>query len=75
MAAPQGMKPYVKLASTLVLIGTGLFSLEQYGLGRLEGDNHAVHLDGTILSLMVLVPIALVAIGAIIFVVGKMRRL
>lgn len=69
------MKPYVKLASTLVLVGTGLFSLEQFGLGRLEGDSHSVHIDGTILSLLVLVPLGLVAVGAAIFVVGKMRRL
>lgn len=73
--AQQGMKPYVKLASTLVLVGTGLFSLEQFGLGRLEGDSHSVHIDGTILSLLVLVPLGLVAVGAAIFVVGKMRRL
>ena len=73
--ATQGMKPYVKLASTLVLVGSGLFSLEQYGLGRLEGPDHAVHLDGTILSLMVLVPIGLVVVGALVFMWGKMRRL
>ena len=74
MAQP-GMKPYVKLASTLVLVGTGLFSLEQFGLGRLEGNSHSVHLDGTILSLLVLVPLGLVAAGALVFVFGKMRRL
>jgi hypothetical protein len=73
--AAQGMKPYVKLASSLVLVGTGLFSLEQYGLGRIEGPNHSVHIDGTLLSLLVLVPLALVAAGAVVFVVGKMRRL
>ena len=73
--AEKGMKPYVKLASTLVLVGTGLFSLEQFGLGRLEGNSHSVHIDGTILSLLVLVPIGLVAAGALVFVVGKMRRL
>ncbi len=73
--AEKGMKPYVKLASTLVLVGTGLFSLEQFGLGRLEGTSHSVHIDGTILSLLVLVPIGLVAAGALVFVVGKMRRL
>jgi len=73
--ATQGMKPYVKLASTLVLVGTGLFSLEQFGLGRLEGNGHSIHLDGTILSLMVLAPVALVAAGALVFIVGKMRRL
>ncbi len=73
--AAQGMKPYVKLASTLVLVGTGLFSLERYGLGRLEGPDHAIHLDGTLLSLLVIAPLALVLAGALIFVVGKMRQL
>jgi hypothetical protein len=73
--AGQGMKPYVKLASTLVLVGTGLFSLEQYGLGRLEGADHSVHIDGTLLSVLVIVPLALVAVGAVVFVVGKLRRL
>jgi hypothetical protein len=73
--AAQGMKPYVKLASTLVLVGTGLFSLEQYGLGRLEGPDHSVHIDGTLLSVLVIVPLALVAVGAVVFVVGKLRRL
>jgi hypothetical protein len=73
--AGQGMKPYVKLASTLVLVGTGLFSLEQYGLGRLEGPDHSVHIDGTLLSVLVIVPLALVAVGAVVFVVGKLRRL
>lgn len=73
--AAQGMKPYVKLASSLVVVGMGLFSLEQFGLGKLEGDNHSFHLDGTILSIMVLAPMVLIAAGAIVFVVGKMRRL
>jgi hypothetical protein len=73
--AAQGMKPYVKLASTLVLVGTGLFSLEHYGLGRLEGPDHSVHIDGTLLSVLVIVPLALVAVGAVVFVVGKLRRL
>jgi hypothetical protein len=69
------MKPYIKLASTLVLIGTGLFSLEQYGLGKLEGPDHTVHLNGTVLSLLVLAPLLLIAAGAIVFIVGKLRRL
>ncbi len=73
--AAQGMKPYVKLASSLVLVGMGLFSLEQFGLGKLEGDSHSIHLDGTILSILVLAPLVLIAAGAIVFVVGKMRRL
>ena len=73
--AAQGMKPYVKLASTLVLLGSGLFTLERYGLSRIEGDQHAIHIDGTLLSLLVIVPIALVIAGAVVFMVGKMRRL
>ena len=73
--AAQGMKPYVKLASTLVVVGMGLFSLEQFGLGKLEGQGHAVPIDGTVLSLMVIAPIALVATGAVVFMIGKMRRL
>jgi hypothetical protein len=74
MATP-GMKPYIKLASTLVLVGTGLFSLEQYGLGKLEGPDHTVHLNGTVLSLLVLAPLLLIAAGAIVFILGKLRRL
>ena len=73
--ATQGMKPYVKLASTLVVVGMGLFSVEQFGLGKLEGPGHNVHLDGTVLSLLVLAPVALVAAGAVVFMVGKMRRM
>jgi hypothetical protein len=73
--AAQGMKPYVKLASSLVVVGMGLFSVEQFGLGKLEGGDHSFHLDGTILSIMVLAPLVLIAAGAIVFVVGKMRRL
>ena len=72
--AAQGMKPYVKLASTLVVVGMGLFSIEQFGLGKLEWPNRSLHLDPTILSIMVVAPIVLVAAGAAIFVVGKMRR-
>ncbi len=73
--ATQGPKPYVKLASTLVLLGMGLFTLEQYGLSRMEEPGHPLHLDGNLLSLLVIAPLLLVAVGAIIFVVGRMRRL
>jgi len=73
--AAQGTKPYVKLASTLVVVGMGLFSIEQFGLGKLEGPDHAFHIDGTILSALVIAPIALVAAGAVVFMVGKVRRL
>ena len=74
MATP-GPKPYIKLASTLVLIGMGLFTLERYGLSRIEEPGHPLHLDGTVLSLLVIVPMLLIVTGALVFVVGKMRRL
>lgn len=73
--ATQGPKPYVKLASTLVLLGMGLFTLEQYGLARLDAPAHSMHIDANVLSLLVLVPIALIVGGALVFVVGRIRRL
>ena len=73
--ATQGMKPYVKLASTLVLLGMGMFTLEQYGLGRLNAPAHSMHIDPTLLSLLVLAPMALIVGGALVFVVGRIRRL
>jgi hypothetical protein len=73
--AAQAPKPYIKLASTLVLIGMGLFTLERYGMSRIEEPGHPLHLDGTLLSIMVIAPVALVVAGALVFVVGRMRRL
>ena len=73
--AAQGPKPYIKLASTLVLLGTGLFTLERYGLSRIEEPGNPLHLGGTLLSLLVIVPVLLVVGGALVFVVGRMRRL
>jgi hypothetical protein len=67
----QKAKPYVKLASTLVLVGMGIFALERYGLSQFKTS----HLDGTLMSILVLTPLVLVASGAIVFVVGRMRRL
>jgi hypothetical protein len=75
LMAVQGPKPYMKLASTLVLLGMGLFTLERLGLSRMEEPGHPLHLDGTLLSVLVIVPLALVAVGALIFVFGKIRRL
>jgi hypothetical protein len=74
MATP-GTKPYIKLASTLVLLGMGLFTLEQYGLSQFGGTAHTLHLSGAVFSLLVIAPLALVGAGALVFVVGKMRRL
>lgn len=73
--AVQGTKPYVKLASTLVLLGMGIFTLKRYGLGRAEGPARSMHIDPNVLSLLVIAPLALVATGAIVFVVGRIRRL
>lgn len=73
--AAQQMKPYVKLASTLVLLGMGMFTLERYGLGRAEGTSHSIHIDPNVLSLLVIVPLVLIAAGAIVFMVGRIRRL
>ena len=73
--AAQTPQPYIKLASTLVLLGMGLFTLERYGLSRMEEPGHPLHLDGTVLSLLVIVPMVLIVAGAIVFVVGRMRRL
>ena len=69
--AEQKTKSYVKLASTLVLVGMGLFTLERYGLSQFKSS----HLDGTLLSVLVVAPLLLIAGGAIVFVVGRMRRL
>ncbi len=70
-------KPYIKLAATLASIGAGLFMLERYGLNELQGLNNGqgIHLDPTIMSVLVIAPFALILAAAVIFMVGKMRRL
>jgi hypothetical protein len=73
--ADQPTKPYVKIASTLVLVGMGIFTLERFGLQQAESPGQQLHLGSTLLSLLVLVPVAMVVAGALVFVVGKMRRL
>ncbi len=73
--ATRETKPYLKLASTLVLLGMGLFMLERYGLSRLEAPPHSLQLGATVLSVLVLAPMGLIVAGAIVFVVGRMRRL
>lgn len=69
------MKPYVKLAYTLVLIGMGIFAFERFGLSELSGPNQSLHLDSTLLSILVIAPVALVLAGVMVFMFGKMRRL
>ncbi len=73
--AVQGTKPYVKIASTLVLVGMGIFTLERYGLTQFDAPGRSMHIDPNVLSLLVIAPIALVAAGALVFVFGKIRRL
>lgn len=69
------MKPYLKLAYTLIIIGMGIFAFERLGLSEIAGSNQSLHLDGTLLSILVIAPIALVAAGCLIFMFGKIRRL
>ncbi len=70
-------KPYIKLAATLASLGAGMFLLERYGLNELQGMNggQGVHLDPNILAVLVIAPFALILAAAIVFMVGKMRRL
>lgn len=68
------MKPYLKLAYTLIIVGMGLFMAERYGLSELS-KNGSLHLDGTLLSILVIAPILLVLAGCVVFMIGKMRRL
>jgi len=68
-------KPHVKLAGTLVLLGMSLFMLERFGLDWMTGPSRTpVHLDSTLLSIMVIVPIALVIGGCLVFAVGSVLR-
>lgn len=70
-------KPYIKLAATLASLGAGMFFLERFALGELRGVNggQGIHLDPNILGLLVIAPFALILAAAIVFMVGKMRRL
>lgn len=73
---PSSTKPYVKLAYNLIIVGMGLFALERLGLSNLSGPNHTgMHLDGTLLSILVLAPAGLILAGCLVFMIGKMRRL
>ncbi len=72
--AGKNPKPYVKLAATLASLGMGFFFIERFGLDQLR-KNDMVHIDGTVLSILVLAPFVLIISGALVFMVGKMRRL
>jgi hypothetical protein len=66
-------KPYIRLAGGLFLTGSGLLALERYGLGNMPGLQH--QLNGTVVTLLVLVPLSLIVAGLAVFAWGKMRRL
>ena len=70
-------KPYIKIAATLASLGGALFFLERFGLNELKGlgGNQAVHLDPNLLGALVIAPFALIGAAAVVFMVGKMRRL
>jgi hypothetical protein len=70
-------KPYIKLAATLASLGAGLFLLERYGLNELRGMNggEGLRLDPNLLGLLVAAPFVLIIAAAIVFMIGKMRRL
>jgi hypothetical protein len=70
-------KPYIKLAATLASLGAAMFFLERFALNELRGVNggQGIHLDPNLLGLLVIVPFALIFAAAIVFMVGKMRRL
>lgn len=75
MPADKNPKPHVKLAGSLVLVGMSLFMLERFGLNWMTGPAHQpVHLDGTLLSVMVIAPIVLIVGGCLVFAVGAMLR-
>jgi hypothetical protein len=67
------MKSYLKLAYTLILFGMGIFAFERFGLSEIAGPNQSLHLNGTLLSILVLAPVVLVVAGCLVFLFGKMR--
>jgi hypothetical protein len=70
------MKPYLKLAYTLVLIGMGIFALERFGLAELNSARPGgLRLDPNLLSILVIAPFLLIIAGIVVFMIGKMRRL
>lgn len=69
------MKPYLKLAYTLIILGMGIFAFERFGLSEIAGPSRSLRLDGTLLSILVLAPVILVVAGCLVFMFGKMRRL
>ena len=75
MPAAKGQRPHIKIAYTLVLLGMSLFMLERFGLDWISGPAHSgVHLDGTMLSILVAAPMILIIGGCLVFAVGAVIR-
>ena len=76
MPVAKGPKPHVKLAGSLVLVGMSLFALERFGLNWMRGPNGtgSTHLNGTLLSILVVAPMVLIIGGCLVFAVGAMIR-
>lgn len=74
MTPANNSKPYVKLAATLCSLGIGIYFIERMGLGEIK-KYFNLHINEVILSILVIAPFALIIAGALIFMVGKMRRL
>lgn len=68
-------KPYLRLAWGLMVVGMAIFALERLGLPEVAGPGRPLHLDGTLLSILVVAPVLLVLAGIVVFMYGKLRRL
>lgn len=69
------MSSYTKLAYTLILVGMSIFAFERFGLQSFSNNGTPIHLNGTLLSILVIAPIVLVIAGCGVFMVGRMRRI
>lgn len=68
------MKPYVRVAYTLIAAGMGIFMFERYGLDALQRNGTELHLGSFLIGGMALAPLVLILSGCFIFAVGTMRR-
>ena len=68
------MKFYQKLGWTLVSSGAAMFALERFGLNEFKTfAGKSAHLDGNVISLLVLAPFGLILVGCAAFLVGRLR--
>ncbi len=69
------MPSYSKLAYTLIIAGMSIFAFERFGLQAISSNGTPVHLNGALMSILVIAPVVLVIAGCGVFMVGRMRRL